>query len=166
MPPGRFGVEGMQHELFDVAEIGRDSAQMSGFELPFDDTLVKNPPFCPVTIAFDCATRVSVGLGRGLQLPHLDVVASTADHPRQAVIGVHKVGFSAPARPNSIAAEDIVLRGRISSQLVFVHEVHSSELAGGDGEVRHRSGLVGQNQSLRQNRNLCLLRRGWPGSME
>src|SRR5271156_1992432 len=44
-------------------ETGRDSAQMIGFELPLDDTLVKNPPFCPLLIAGDRVKMASLGLG-------------------------------------------------------------------------------------------------------
>src|ERR1700733_8048115 len=49
--------------LFEDADIGRDSAQIIGFELPFEETLVKSPPSWLATIGGDWAIRVSAGVG-------------------------------------------------------------------------------------------------------
>src|SRR2546423_14938484 len=48
--------------------VGRDSAQMIGLLLPFEETLVKNPRSCPPPIETEEAARLSDGPGDDLSL--------------------------------------------------------------------------------------------------
>ena len=45
------------------AEIGLDKAQITGPDVPLDDTLVKNPGSCPPPIEGELLIRVSDGRG-------------------------------------------------------------------------------------------------------
>jgi len=94
--PPDSGLKAYSCMLANCWEIGRDNAQMIGLVLPFDDTLVKKPPFCPVVTAA-CATLGQRGSGRRLQLPHSHHIASTAHHARQAIPRIHEVRLSTPA---------------------------------------------------------------------
>src|SRR5260370_35596204 len=57
------GLKAYNKMLAGLCETGRESAQMIGLALPLDETLVKNPPFCPVLIVGDWANPISFVLG-------------------------------------------------------------------------------------------------------
>ena len=62
LPPAS-GSKANRFTLLEVLETGRETAQMIGLAVPFEEMVVKNPPSCPPPIDGDVVIFVNDGVG-------------------------------------------------------------------------------------------------------
>src|SRR5947209_9385286 len=126
--------------------VGRDSAQMIGLLLPFEETLVKNPRSCPPPIETEEAARLSDGLGDDLSLHTFTNLPPLLTTRGSESTGSTKYEGPHQQAPTGYAPQHIIRRAGISPKVVFIHEEHRCRLPGSHGEMRVRARLIGENE--------------------